>query len=77
MDEASFRQRVLGNVCQYDFLLYWVFVFEVVLGLFALTSYAFADLDRGTELILLIDLVLLGLVISGTVGILLLCRRRH
>lgn len=68
-NEASFRQRVLGNVCQYDFVLYWVLLIEIVLILFAVLSYPFGDPDRATEMILLIDFVLLALVTAATVGI--------
>lgn len=77
MEEASFRQRVLGNICQYDFILYWALLIEIVLILFALLSYSLGNPDRPTELILLIDFVLLALVTGATVGIIRLCGRRH
>ena len=77
MKEASFGQRVLGNICEYDFLLYWALIFEIVLLLFATIAFVFGDLDRETELILLLDFVLLGFVLAVTVGLIRLCGRRH
>lgn len=77
MKEASFAQRVIGNICEYDFVLYWALVFEIVLLLFATMAFVFGDLDRQTELVLLLDFVLLGIVLAVTVGLIRLCGRRH
>lgn len=73
----SFRDRLLSNVCRYDFVLYMAFVFQVVLLLFAVLSYLFADLDAETQAILLIDFVLLGVAFALTVALIFVCRRRQ
>ena len=73
----SFRERFLRNICQYDFVMYLAFVVEVILLLFALMSYLFADLDKETETILTIDFLLLGTTFAVTVGFIYICSRRR
>lgn len=72
----TFRQRLVSNICQYDFMLYIVFIIEVVLLLFAVLSYLFADLDPGTHTILLIDFFLLGVAFLLTFGLIVVCNKR-
>lgn len=71
--EPSFRDRLLGNVCQYDYLMYIVLVLEILLLLLALLSYLFADLNDETRAILLLDFVLLGILFAGTVLVIKVC----
>lgn len=77
MNEASFRQRVVGNICQYDFLLYWVLVIEIVLLLFATLSALYADLDDATRTILVIDFLMVGFITATTLGLIYLCGRQR
>lgn len=72
---STFRERLLGNICQYDFALYIVLVLEIMLLLLSILSYLFADLNRETEMILILDFVLLGVAFSITTGLIFLCRR--
>lgn len=76
MQEASFPQRVAGNICQYDFILYWVLIIEVVLLLFALLSALFGNLDKGTQTILILDFLMLGFVTAATLGLIYFCGKR-
>lgn len=71
--QPSFRDRLLGNVCQYDYLMYILVVLQILLLLLALLSYLFADLNAETRTILLIDFVLLGMLFAGTVFVIKVC----
>jgi len=74
---TTFRERFLRNICQYDFAIYLAFVVEVVILLFSLLSFLFADLDTETGTILFIDFVLLGSALAVTVGFLYICSQRR
>jgi len=71
----SFPRRVLIRICEYDFFLYLAFVLEVILLLFALLSFLFANLDAETWTILMIDFALLGVTLGTTIGLINLCGR--
>lgn len=74
----TFRDRLLSNICRYDYVLYLAFALEVVFLLFAVFSYLFVfdQLDPGTRSILIIDFALLGVVFALTASLLVLCHRR-
>lgn len=72
---STFHDRLMGRVCQYDFALYIAFIFEIVLLLLAGLSYLFANLNRETEQILLLDFALLGVAFALTTALIYLCRR--
>lgn len=69
----SFRDRLLGIICQYDFMLYIMLIFEIMLLLLGLFSYLFADLNQETQTILMLDFALLGIIFGGTVLLIYLC----
>lgn len=72
---SSFRDRLVGNICSWDYLLYVAFIFEVVLLLFALLAFFLGDLDTETQTILYIDFILLGIVLAATIYLISLCNR--
>ena len=73
---SSFTDRLIGNICSWDYLLYIAFIFEIVLLLFALLALFLGDLDTETQTILYIDFVLLGIVLAATIYLISLCNRR-
>jgi hypothetical protein len=72
----SFRERLLTTMCGYQFLLYMAFVLEMMLITLAVLSALFADLKPETQIILLVDFVLLGVATVPTVGLIVFCNRR-
>jgi hypothetical protein len=72
----AFGGRLLKLVCQYDYVLYLAFVLEVMLLLFGLMSFLFAELDEETETILILDFILLGGLLVGTLSLIYVCKRR-
>ena len=78
LDEASysFFERLLLLICRFEFILYLVLVVESMLLLLAILSFIFADLDASTEVVLLLDFVLLAIAIVPTAVGLVLCNRR-
>ena len=72
---SSFKDRLIGNICSWDYLLYIAFILEIVLLLFALLAFFLGDLDTETQTILYIDFVLLGIVLAATIYLISLCNR--
>lgn len=75
-ERDAFRGRFMRTVCQHDYLMYLAFTFEVMLLLLAVLSFLYADLDRSTRSILILDFVLLGGLFTGTVGLIYVCNSR-
>jgi len=75
IEPYSFHERVLMLVCQYAFLLYLAFVFEIVLLVFATLSYLYADLNKATRSILMLDFAVLGVAVLVTTGLIRLCNK--
>lgn len=65
----------MGQVAQHDYLLYLSLVIEIPLLLLAILSFLFADHDRSTQTILLIDFAILGVLLGLTTTLLYLCRQ--
>lgn len=71
----TFRRRFLKKICQHDYLLYLAFIFEVMFLVVAVLSLLYADLDEATQTILILDFVLLGGLLVGTVGLIYGCKK--
>lgn len=52
-----------------------MFIVEAVFLVLITLSFLFADLDEATRAILILDYVLLGALLTGTLGTLFLCQR--
>lgn len=77
MEKELFRERLQSTVRQYDFVLYLVLVFEILLFLFAILAYLFAELNAETRSILVLDFVLLGVLLIVTAGLIRFSHRKH
>jgi len=74
---VPFRERLVSNICAHDFLLYLAFIVEVVFLIFSLLSYLFAELDRATHTILLVNFTLLGIAFALTIFLITVCSRNQ
>jgi len=74
--ENSFLDRLVLLVCEFNFLLYMALILELMLLLLATLSALFAELSEQTQIVLLLDFLLLGVTIALTVGGIVLCQRR-
>lgn len=77
VEEASYsyRERFLLKICQYQFVLYMALVLEMMVLSLAVMSLLFGRLDEATQLILLFDFIILGVLIVPTVGGIYVCSR--
>lgn len=70
-----FRERILINVCQFDYLLYMTLVFQMVLGILSVVVFVFGDLNPASHSIMIINFVLLGVLLALTVTLIYICGR--
>jgi len=75
-DVPPFRERLLDNICQFDYIYYLAFTIEVLLLIGSLVSYLFGDLDEQTRNILILDFILLGVLFALTTSAIYICSRR-
>lgn len=69
----SFRQRFLGRVCAFDYFLYILFVFQLVLLLLNTVSYLTVNLPPSTLSIVYLNFLLLGVLFVITGGTIYMC----
>lgn len=74
-DPDPFRRIFLRRVCGHDYALYLMFIVEAVFLVLVTLSFLLAELDEATRAILILDYVLLGTLLTGTLGTLFLCQR--
>ncbi len=71
-----FRQRLLEKICQFEYVLFIVLSFQIVLLLLTLLSLFFAqDLDPDTQMIINLNAILLGSLLIATVILIRVCSR--
>lgn len=70
-----FRQRFLGRICQFKFLFYLLMVFQILLLTLTAVSYLTVQLPPETEAIVYLNFLLLGILMIGTVTLIVVCNR--
>ena len=70
-----FRQRFLGRICAFKFLLYLLLSFQIVLLLLNSTAHFTAPLPPETQTIVYLNFILLIPLMTVTLVILYVCGR--
>lgn len=73
--DEGLLQRILYLICSQSHILIIAFAFQMMLLTLAIMSALFADLNSATQIVLVIDFVLLAVAIAPTFGLMWYCRQ--
>ena len=77
MSLPPFKERFLGQICAFSYLLYLAFIFQIMLLLLNLLSFFTVELPPETLAIVHLNFLLLGITLSMTIVLIYACNRHQ